>query len=172
MFKRNLTTDAFDAISFDKEEISPPIKVHSLSDQDRLLRYGLIAFCGILLLISFLVVMLYLDNKEKFNALQREHELHKIEFNLLKNEVKEKSLTVESIEVKHDDQHPAISYWGTIKTEGKTKALIGLNGVRQLVSINHVFELGWHISELFDEYLIIKSDSGNSVQINREESGL
>jgi hypothetical protein len=169
MFKRNLTSDAFDAVSFDKKEIKSPPKINLLKNQDLILRYGLMAYCGLSLLLLPLLGVLYFEYKQEIQSILREHDSQKNEISLIKKELKDFMLAGPHVEKIDETPHPIISYWGSIKAKGKTKALVEFNGNRQLVVLGHLFDLGWRMTELFDEYLIIESESGNSIQVNREE---
>jgi hypothetical protein len=169
MFKRNLTSDAFDAVSFDKKEIKSSPKINLLKNQDLILRYGLMAFCGLSLLLLLLLAILYFEYKQDIKLILKDHESQKIEINLIKKELKDFMLIKPHDEVIDEVPHPIISYWGSIKAKGKTKALIELDGNRQLVALDHLFDSGWRVTKLFDEYLIIESESGTSIQVNREE---
>ena len=169
MFKRNLTSDAFDAVSFDKKEIKSPPKINLLKNQDLILRYGLMAFCGLSLLLLLLLGVLYFEYKQKIKSILKDQESQKSEINLIKKELKDFMLVKPHDEEIDEKPHPIISYWGSIKAKGKTKALVEFNGNRQLVVIGHLFDSGWRLAELFDEYLIIESESGTSIQVNREE---
>jgi hypothetical protein len=169
MFKRNLTSDAFDAISFDKKEIKSPAKINLPKKHEPMFRYGLITLCGLSLLVLLLLAILYFEYKHEIKSILRDQESQKIEINLLKKELNEFMLVKSHDEVIDDASLPVINYWGSIKAKGKTKALVELNGNRQLVVLGHLFDSGWRITELFDEYLIIESESGTSIQVNREE---
>jgi hypothetical protein len=169
MFKRNLTSEAFDAVSFDKKEINPPPKINLLKNQDLILRYGLMTFCGLALLLLLLLGVLYFEYKHEIKSILREHDSQKNEINSIKKELKDFMLAKTHVEKIDETPNPIISYWGSIKAKGKTKALIELNGNRQLVALDHLFDSGWRVTKLFDEYLIIESESGTSIQVNREE---
>ena len=169
MLKRNLTSDAFNAISFDKKEINSPPKINLPKKHGLIFRYGLITLCGLSLLVLLLLAILYFEYKHEINSILRDQEYQKIEINLLKKELSESMLVKSHDEVIDDAPLPAINYWGSIKTKGKTKALVELNGHRQLVVLGYLFDSGWRMTELFDEYLIIESESGISIQVNREE---
>lgn len=169
MFKRNLTSDAFDAISFDKKEIKSPPKINLPKKHELMFRYGLMAFCGMSLFVLLLLAILYFEYKHEIKSILKDQEYQKIEINLIKKELKDFMLVKLHDEVIDDVPHPIINYWGSIKAKGKTKALVELNGNRQLVILGHLFDSGWRITELSDEYLIIESESGTSIQVNREE---
>lgn len=169
MFKRNLTSDAFDAVSFDKKEIKSPPKINLLKNQDLIFRYGLIALCGLSILLFLFVAILYFEYKQEIKSIHKDHESQKNEINLIKKEIKVFMLAKPHDEEIDEKPHPIISYWGSIKAKGKTKALVEFNGNRQLVVLGHLFDSGWRLAELFDEYLIIESESGTSIQVNREE---
>lgn len=169
MFKRNLTSDAFDAVSFDKKEITPQPKINLLKNQDLILRYGLMAFCGLSLLLLLLLGVLYFEYKQDIKTILKDQDSQKNEINSIKKELKDFMLTKTHVEKIDETPHPIISYWGSIKAKGKTKALVEFKGNRQLVVLGHLFESGWRLAELFDEYLIIESESGTSIQVNREE---
>jgi hypothetical protein len=169
MFKRNLTSDAFDAVSFDKKEIKSPPKINLLKNQDLILRYGLMAFCGLSLLLLLLLGVLYFEYKQEIKSILRDHDSHKNEISLIKKELKDIMLAKSHDEEIDVRPHPIISYWGSIRAKGKTKALVEFNGNRQLVILGHLFDSGWRLAELFDEYLIIESESGITIQVNREE---
>jgi hypothetical protein len=169
MFKRNLTPEAFDAISFDKKEVRTPLKSNFLKNQDLILRYGLIVIFVLSLLLFLFVGILYFEYKQAIKSILRDHDSQKIEINLIKKELEDFMLIKPHDEVMDQAAHPIISYWGSIKARGKTKALIEFNGKRQLVALDHLFDSGWRVKKLFDEYLIIESESGTSIQVNQEE---
>jgi hypothetical protein len=116
-----------------------------------------------------LLSILYFEYQHEIKSILRDQESQKIEINLLKKELNEFMLVKSHDEVIDDAPLPVINYWGSIKVKGKTKALVELNGNRQLVVLGHLFDSGWRITELIDEYLIIESESGTSIQVNREE---
>jgi hypothetical protein len=169
MFKRNLTSDAFDAVSFDKKEIKSPPKINLFKNQDLILRYGLIALCGLPILFFLFVAILYFEYKQDIQSILKDQESQKMEMNFIKKELKDFMLVKPHDEEIDEKPNPIISYWGSIRAKGKTKALVEFNGNRQLVVIGHLFDSGWRLAELFDEYLIIESESGITIQVNREE---
>lgn len=169
MFKRNLTSEAFDAVSFDKKEIKSPPKINLLKNQDLIFRYGWIALCGLSILLFLFVAILYFEYKQEIKSIHKDHESQKNEINLIKKEIKVFMLAKPHDKEIDETPHPIISYWGSIKAKGKTKALVEFNGNRQLVVLGHLFDSGWRLAELFDEYLIIESETGTSIQVNREE---
>jgi hypothetical protein len=169
MFKRNLTSDAFDDISFDKKEIPGPPQINFSKKHELMFRYGLITLCGLFLFVFLLEALIYFDCKDDIKSISREHELYKNEIHLIKKELRNALLAKQHDEVLDGVPPPVISYRGTIRAKGEVKALIELSGARQLVLLGHQFEAGWRLTELLDGYLILKSQSGRSIQVNREE---
>lgn len=170
MFKRNLSDDAFDAISFNKKETSVMPKINFLKDHEDILRYGLVGLSGLFFLFLLMGTWIYFEYKDDMKITSRVIELHKIQISEIKKELKDLSLIKPPNKSEDEQPNPIINYWGSIKAKGKVKALVEINGTRQLVAIGHLFDSGWHLSQMFDEFLVIESQSGISLQINREES--
>jgi hypothetical protein len=170
MFKRNLSSDAFDAVSLEKNEMTAPL-TSLLKDQNPVLIYGALFFSAVVLTISFLLGAFYFEFKAQIERMTRSYELLVIQTNSVQEELKTEGLRKTHDELSEVESYPHIVYWGTIKVKGVTKALVEINNSRQLVMVGQSIDSSWHIAEIVDDHLISKSGAGAVVKVMREESG-
>lgn len=170
MFKRNLSSDAFDAVSLEKNEMTAPL-TSLLKDQNPVLIYGALFFSAVVLTISFLLGAFYFEFKAQIERMTRSYELLAIQTNSVQEELKTEGLRKTHDELSEVESYPHIVYWGTIKVKGVTKALVEINNSRQLVMVGQSIDSSWHIAEIVDDHLISKSEAGAVVKVMREESG-
>ena len=170
MFKRNLSSDAFDAVSLEKNEMSAPL-ISLLKGHNPVLIYGALFFSAVILTISFLLGAFYFEFKAQIERMTRSYELLVIQTNSIKEELKIEGLRKTHDELSEVESYPHIVYLGTIKVKGVTKALVEINNSRQLVMVGQSIDSGWHIAEIVDDHLISKSEAGAVVKVMREEFG-
>ena len=151
MFKRNLSSDAFDAVSLEKNEMTAPL-TSLLKDQNPVLIYGALF-------------------KAQIESMTRSYELLVIKTNSVQEELKTEGLRKTHDDLSEVESYPHIVYWGTIKVKGVKKAFVEINNSRQLVMVGQSIDSSWHIAEIVDDHLISKSEAGAVVKVMREESG-
>jgi hypothetical protein len=170
MFKRSLTTEAFDAVSVEQKSINSSTQ-YDLAPLDKFLSIYSVPIHWVLSVgIVFVLIYLIFEQAAQAELLVKNDRSRLNEIQALKTQLLSQPVHAEmQNEVLHEAQL-SILYLGHIQFNHLSKALVELDGEQMLVIQGQVLKLDWRIKELNEQYLMLESKAGHVVKAFRERS--
>ncbi len=170
MFKRSLTTEAFDAVSVEQKSINSSTQ-YDLAPLDKFLSIYSVPIHWVLSVgIVFVLIYLIFEQAAQAELLVKNDRSRLHEIQALKTQLLSQPVHAElQNEVLHEAQL-SILYLGHIQFNHLSKALVELDGEQMLVIQGQVLKLDWRIKELNEQYLMLESKAGHVVKAFRERS--
>jgi hypothetical protein len=170
MFKRSLTSEAFDAVSVEHKSINSRTQDETLQLNKFLSIYLMPA--QLTLTVGIILVLIYLIFEQAAQAelLVKNDSFHLNEIQALKKQLLSQPVHEESQSALLPKTQISILYLGHIQLNDASKALVELDGEQMLVMPGQVLNLDWHIKELNEQYLLIESKAGHVLKAFRERS--
>ncbi len=170
MFKRSLTTEAFDAVSVEQKSINSSTQ-YDLAPLDKFLSIYSVPIHWVLSVgIVFVLIYLIFEQAAQAELLVKNDRSRLHEIQALKTQLLSQPVHAElQNEVLHEAQL-SILYLGHIQFNHLSKALVELDGEQMLVIHGQVLKLDWRIKELNEQYLLLESKAGHVVKAFRERS--
>ncbi len=170
MFKRSLTTEAFDAVSVEQKSINSSTQ-YDLAPLDKFLSIYSVPIHWVLSVgIVFVLIYLIFEQAAQAELLVKNDRSRLHEIQALKTQLLSQPVHAElQNEVLHEAQL-SILYLGHIQFNHLSKALVELDGEQMLVIHGQVLKLDWRIKELNEQYLMLESKAGHVVKAFRERS--
>ncbi len=170
MFKRSLTTEAFDAVSVEQKSMNSSTQ-YDLAPLDKFLSIYSVPIHWVLSVgIVFVLIYLIFEQAAQAELLVKNDRSRLHEIQALKTQLLSQPVHAElQNEVLHEAQL-SILYLGHIQFNHLSKALVELDGEQMLVIQGQVLKLDWRIKELNEQYLMLESKAGHVVKAFRERS--
>ena len=170
MFKRSLTSEAFDAVSIEPKSINSIIQ-KDLAPPARFLGiYSGLAHWALSIGIVFALIYLILEQAAQAELLAKNDRDRLNEIQALKTQWLSQPLHTELQNKELSETQLSIIYLGHIQLNQLSKALVELDGEQMLVMPDQVLKFDWLIKEFNDQYLLLESKSGHVVKAFRERS--
>ena len=168
MFKRSLTTEAFDEVSLEPKSINSPAQ-NTFNPLDKFLSIDPLR-AHWALSVGIVCVLLYLIFEQAAQAelLVKNDKVRLNEIQALKTQLLSQPVHAELQNERQPKTQLSILYLGHIQLNHLSKALVELDGEQMLVTPGQVLNLDWQIKELNEQYLLLESKAGQVVKAYRE----
>lgn len=170
MFKRSLTTEAFDAVSLEQKKINS-LAQKGLAPLNKFLSIDAVqAHWALTIGMVFVLMYLIFEQAAQAELIIKNDRVHSREIQALKTQLLRQPLLTELQNEVPQEAELSIIYLGHIRFNHLPKALIELDGEEMLVIPGQVLKLDWHVKELNEQYLLLESKAGHVVKAFRERS--
>jgi hypothetical protein len=168
MFKRSLTTEAFDTVSLEPKNINFPSQ-NIFNPLNKFLSIGAVQ-AHWALSVGIVCVLLYLIFEQAAQAelLVKNDRARLNEIQALKTQLLSQPVHAELQNEVQPKTQLSILYLGHIQFNHLSKALVELDGEQVLVTPGQVLKLDWQIKELNEQYLLLESKAGQVIKAFRE----
>lgn len=170
MFKRSLTSEAFDAVSVEQKSINSTIQDELVPLNKFLSIYPMPAHLALTVGIILALIYLIFEQIAQAELIVKNNRAHQIEIQALKKQLLSQPVREELQSAALPEVQISILYLGHIQFNHLSKALVELDGEQMLVMPGQVLKLDWHIKELNEQYLLLESKAGHVVKAFRERS--
>jgi len=168
MFKRSLTTEAFDAVSVEQKNINLTTQ-HSVSLINKFLSiYSVPANLALSVGVIFMLFYLISEQADQAELLAKNDRVHLSEIQALKTQLLSQPVRAELQNEVLPKPLLSIIYLGHIQLNHLSKALVELDGEQMLVMPGQILKLDWQIKELNEQYLLLESKDGRVMRTFRE----
>jgi hypothetical protein len=170
MFKRSLTTEAFDAVSVEQKSMNSSTQ-YDLAPLDKFLSIYSVPIHWVLSVgIVFVLIYLIFEQAAQAELLVKNDRARLNEIQALKTQLLSQPVHPELQNEVQPKTQLSILYLGHIQFNHLSKALVELDGEQMLVIHGQVLKLDWRIKELNEQYLLLESKAGHVVKAFRERS--
>jgi hypothetical protein len=168
MFKRSLTSEAFDAVSVEQKNINLTTQ-HNLSLINKFLSiYSFPAHLALSVGIIFMLFHLIAKQAAQAELFAKNDRVRLNEIQALKIQLLSQPVHAELQNEILPTPQLSIIYLGHIQLNQLSKALVDLDGEQMLVIPGQVLKLDWQIKELNEQYLLLESKDGTVMKTFRE----
>ena len=168
MFKRSLTSEAFDAVSVEQKRINSTAQI-DFAPLDKFLNiYSVPIHLVLTIGLVFVLIYLIFEQAAQAELLVKNDRARISEIQALKTQLLSQPVHAELQNERQPKTQLSILYLGHIQLNHLSKALVELDGEQMLVTPGQVLNLDWQIKELNEQHLLLESKAGQVVKAYRE----